>query len=188
MTRLHYFDKSKRKFCFFADPQKNKNKECLHTLAHLPAFPSHKSPTHEGRQKSQSADTHNNFKKQTAIMKIIYMIICVLLLFSCSSKTNKDENTQSVETINNSISSDNNNCKIDDGTYSATVDYNNPETGYSQTYTLDVEVQDCQVVQINFPNDGYLDEDHISAAIIDEDGNASVDGENGKTYEVHIDN
>ena len=72
--------------------------------------------------------------------------------------------------------------------YSATVDYNNPETGYSATYTLDVEVQDCQVVQINFPNDGYLDEDHISYADIDEDGRASVDGEDGKTYEIQIDN
>ena len=78
-------------------------------------------------------------------------------------------------------------CKFEDGTYSATVDYNNPETGYSATYTLDVEVQDCQVVQINFPNDGYLDEDHISYADIDEDGNASVDGEDGKTYEIQID-
>lgn len=79
-------------------------------------------------------------------------------------------------------------CKFEDGTYSATVDYNNPETGYSTTYTLDVEVQDCQVVQINFPNDGYLDEDHISAADLNEDGNATIDGEEGKTYEIQIDN
>lgn len=79
-------------------------------------------------------------------------------------------------------------CKFEDGTYSATVDYNNPETGYSATYTLDVEVQDCQIVQINFPNDGYLDADHISYADIEDDGHASVDGEDGKTYEIQIDN
>ena len=79
-------------------------------------------------------------------------------------------------------------CKFDDGYYSATVYYNNSETGYSAIYTLDVEIQDCQVVQINFPNDGYLDEDHISYADIDEDGRASVDGEDGKTYEIQIDN
>ena len=79
-------------------------------------------------------------------------------------------------------------CKIEDGTYSATVDYHNPETGYSQTYTLDVEVQDCQVVEIDFPKGGWLDEDHISPADLDEDGNANVDGEDGKTYDVHIDN
>lgn len=78
--------------------------------------------------------------------------------------------------------------KIEDGTYSATVDYYNPSTGYSATYTLDVEVQDGEVVQIDFPNGGYLDEDHITPAELDEDGNATVDGEEGKTYQVHIDN
>ncbi len=83
--------------------------------------------------------------------------------------------------------SDEKQSKIADGTYSATVDYSNPNTGYTATYTLDVEVQDGQVIQIDFPNGGYLDDDHITPADIDEDGNASVDGEDGKTYEVHID-
>jgi len=76
---------------------------------------------------------------------------------------------------------------IEDGTYNATVDYNNPSTGYSATYTLDVEVNDGQVIQIDFPNGGYLDEDHITAADIDEEGDANVEGEDGKTYDVHID-
>ena len=78
-------------------------------------------------------------------------------------------------------------CKYDDGTYSASVDYYNPETGYSATYNLDVEVQDCQIVQINFPNDGYIDEDHISYADIDDNGEATVFGEGGKTYNITID-
>ena len=43
-------------------------------------------------------------------------------------------------------------------------------------------------MKIYFPKGGWLDEDHISAADIDEDGNATVEGEDGKTYEVHIDN
>lgn len=99
------------------------------------------------------------------------------------SNSEEDENEES-----NSLSNSNSECGLDDGSYSATVDYNNPETGYSATYTLDVDVEDCQVVQINFPNDGYLDEDHISASDLDENGNASVDGENGNTYEIQIDN
>jgi hypothetical protein len=94
-----------------------------------------------------------------------------------SNENNDDENNES------SIG-----CKFEDGTYSATVDYNNSETGHSATYTLDVEVQDCQIVQINFPNGGYSDEDHISAAHIDENGNANVEGEDGKTYEIQISN
>ena len=140
---------------------------------------------------------------------ILYFAFFLILLTSCNSKSSENN---SDESSNNSYSTEqesseeeasystgesendeeleenNSGCKFEDGNYSATVDYNNPETGYSATYTLDVEVQDCQVVQINFPNDGYLDEDHISYADIDEDGRASVDGEDGKTYEIQIDN
>ncbi len=128
-------------------------------------------------------------------MKSKLLILVLLIVNSCSSKSIDRENdiiesnssTYYEEDSNEEISNSSD-CKFDDGTYSATVDYNNPETGYSATYTLDVEVQDCQVVQINFPNDGYLDEDHISYADIDDDGHASVDGEDGKTYEIQIDN
>ncbi len=140
---------------------------------------------------------------------ISYFAFILILLTSCNTKSSENNSNES---SNNSYSTEqesseeeasystgesendeeleenNSGCKFEDGNYSATVDYNNPETGYSATYTLDVEVQDCQVVQINFPNDGYLDEDHISYADIDEDGRASVDGEDGKTYEIQIDN
>lgn len=137
----------------------------------------------------------------------IIFIFCIIL--SCNKKNNDiEENTNSgysnttentdyennsnsensEEEENDTFSSSTSSCGFDDGSYSASVDYNNPETGYSATYTLDVDVEDCQVVQINFPNDGYLDEDHITAADLDEDGNASVDGEDGKTYEIKIDN
>ena len=140
---------------------------------------------------------------------ILYFAFFLILLTSCNTKSSENN---SDESSNNSYSTEqesseeeasystgesendeeleenNSGCKFDDGNYSATVDYNNSETGYSATYTLDVEVQDCQVIQINFPNDGYLDEDHISYADIDENGRASVDGEDGKTYEIQIDN
>jgi hypothetical protein len=138
---------------------------------------------------------------------ISYLAFIIFLLTSCNSKSsgnNSDENSvnsysteqesgeeetsyRTGESENDEeLEETNSGCKFDDGNYSASVDYNNSETGYSATYTLDVEVQDCQVVQINFPNDGYLDEDHISYADIDEDGRASVDGEDGKTYEIQI--
>lgn len=122
----------------------------------------------------------------------------IFLLFSCNSESEKQNQNNSSSKIDYESTSPNSDeevkseensldCKFEDNTYSATVDYNNSNTGYSSTYTLDVEVQDCQVIQINFPNDGYLDEDHISYADIDENGNASVSGEDGKTYEIHID-
>lgn len=117
-----------------------------------------------------------------------FFLFLSLLLFSCFSKTKSDSENISNETTIETDTSLSAECGLDDGTYSATVDYNNPETGYSATYTLDVDVQDCQVIQINFPNDGYLDLDHITAANIDENGSTTVDGENGKTYKIQIDN
>lgn len=77
--------------------------------------------------------------------------------------------------------------EFEDGTYSATVDYYNPQTDYSATYTLDVEVENGVVVQINFPNDGYLDDDHITPEALDSNGECTIDGEDGKTYTIHID-
>jgi len=147
-------------------------------------------------------------------MKFLIGLLLILSIYACTSNSKKqsEENppsqnspsnsyNESYESSSSSYSDEesgeensevkddySSGCKFEDGTYSATVDYNNSETGYSATYTLDVEVQDCQIVQINFPNDGYLDEDHISYADIDEDGNANVDGEDGKTYEIQIDN
>lgn len=147
------------------------------------------------------------------VLALILLLVVTHFSNSCSSKT---ESKQESSKPNNSYLRNNSNqyedekpetdsydktndeeseneeyssaCKFEDDTYSATVDYSNPETGYYATYTLDVEVEDCQVVQINFPNDGYLDEDHISAAELDEDGTAMVDGEDGKTYQIQIDN
>ena len=142
----------------------------------------------------------------TINITILYFSFIVCLLTSCDSKSNDnsdESSTNSYSTVREDNEEKTNfrtdesddeteetdsSCKFEDGNYSATVDYHNSATGYSATYTLDVEVQDCQVIQINFPNDGYLDEDHISYADIDEDGQASVEGEEGKTYEIQIDN
>ncbi|MBK9271897.1 MAG: hypothetical protein IPM48_09880 [Saprospiraceae bacterium] len=123
--------------------------------------------------------------KKTIIINI-YLALAIIIS-SCSSDA--ENSSRSSSSSSNFIEEDesSNGCRFDDGTHSASVDYSNPETGYSSSYTLDVVVQDCQVIQINFPNDGYLDEDHISYADIDDDGNATVEGENGKTYEIHID-
>jgi len=134
---------------------------------------------------------------------LLQYVLIILVFISCTSKSdiNNEGSISSEQNIDETVINDSDNysdevysedsdlgCKFEDGTYSATVEYDNPETGYSATYNLDIEVQDCQVVQINFPNDGYLDEDHISYADIDEDGTALVYGEDGKTYEIQIDN
>ena len=131
------------------------------------------------------------------------IIFCFLGLLSCLSQSTKERdredktpqykssssNSSSVDNEkNNGKVSNNGDCNFRNDTYSATVDYYNSETNYSNNYTLDVDIEDCQVVKIYFSNGGWLDEDHISPAGIDEDGNATVNGEEGKTYEIHIDN
>lgn len=137
------------------------------------------------------------------ILLLVYLTLTTIF-FYCSPKTEnvRENNSSHISSTNMSDEEDEedlenidpesidnyDSCKFEDGTYSSTVDYYNPETGYSATYTLDVDVRDCQIVQINFPNDGYLDDDHISYADIDDDGNASVNGEDGKTYQIQIDN
>lgn len=128
-------------------------------------------------------------KKNSITFFFITIVVC--LLFSCVSRSDRNNESESSDNSYYSEEDDenvdnNSGCKYEDGTYSATVAYHNPETGYSATYTLNVEVEDCQVVQINFPNDGYLDNDHITYDDIDEDGTASVTGEGGKTYEIQI--
>ena len=116
--------------------------------------------------------------------------VCFGLLFSCSDggqHTSTSTPSQSQTSTSNADAEDEDgSCGWRDGTYSATVDYYNPETEFSNTYTLDVVVEGCQVTQINFPNGGWLDDDHISPADIDADGEAEVEGEEGKTYTVHL--
>lgn len=121
--------------------------------------------------------------------KTIPLCLCFGLLVSCTDASNSDSSGNSTQdNLESEKSLDENSCKIEDGTHLATVDYYNPETGYSQTYTLDVEVENCEVVQINFPRGGWLDSDHISPAELNEDGYCTIDGEDGKTYEIQIDN
>ena len=76
---------------------------------------------------------------------------------------------------------------LEDGTHTASVDYYNPATGYSATYDLDVEVEDGEVVEIQFPNEGYLGEYRLSNTELDEDGTADVEDDEGRSFHVEID-
>lgn len=117
------------------------------------------------------------------ILQNLLFLTLFLLIVSCSSDYN-----QRFEDTNAQTSEASSECKFEDGTYSATVEYYNSETEYSATYTLDVEVENGQIVQIDFPNGGWVDEDHITAADLDENGFANVSGEDGKSYQVQIEN
>lgn len=117
--------------------------------------------------------------------KIIFCLL-VLLITACTNRQSDSDDDNDYEN-NSDVNNETSNCDIDDGTHSATVDYYNPKTGYSNTYTLDVEVEDCQVTTIYFDNGGYLDDSHIDAANINANGDASVEDDIGRSYDVHID-
>lgn len=137
-----------------------------------------------------------NFSRLNRSLSIVSI---ASVIASCSSKSNGggrgftrdedivDEGSVHTEEVSEEESDFNSGCVVEDGTYSATVDYYNPETGYSETYSLDVEVESCEVVQIDFPNGGWLDSDHISPAELDDNARCTVDGEEGRTYDIQID-
>lgn len=77
-------------------------------------------------------------------------------------------------------------CNFKDGTHSATVDYYNPQTGHTAKYELEVHVEDCKVVQIDFPNGGWLDEDHIPATEINEAGDAALKDDKGRAWKIRL--
>ena len=133
--------------------------------------------------------------KNTHMRILTYLFVLVTLLSSCNDSNNRSSNDTNSNYYDESddyseYEEDDTYYEeegFEDGTYSATVDYYNPETGYSATYTLDVEVEDNQVTIIYFPNDGYLDDDHIWPDELDKDGFVSIEGEKDKTYDVQID-
>jgi hypothetical protein len=127
------------------------------------------------------------------MIKFSLAFIIVIVQFGCSNSQlnnppfEKNTPTKRVYTSHNNDAESNNTCGFNDDTYSATVDYDNPTTGYNTTYTLDVEVEDCQVVQIDFPNGGYLNDDHITPEDLDNNGDATIEDDRGRTFQVHID-
>lgn len=78
------------------------------------------------------------------------------------------------------------NCEFKDGTHPATVEYYNPRTGHTAKYELKVQVEGCQVIQINFPNGGWLDEDHIPRTSINSNGEAVLEDDKGRRWEIHF--
>ncbi len=123
-----------------------------------------------------------------ASFRLLILFFLLGSLYSCNNYSDLEWFTSSSENSEDEdASAEEDGCRFEDGTHAATVNYYNPKTGYSQTYALDVEVESCEVVQINFPNGGWLDSDHITPEELKKDGSCTIEGEDGKTYEVQID-
>jgi hypothetical protein len=77
-------------------------------------------------------------------------------------------------------------CEFKDGTHAATVDYYNPQTGHIAKYELQVHVEDCKVIKLDFPNGGWLDESHIPATAINDNGDATLKDDKKRIWKVHL--
>ena len=77
-------------------------------------------------------------------------------------------------------------CDFEDGKHSATVDYFNPKTGHRTKYELEVHVEDCKIVQIDFPNGGWLDEDHMPQTQINRNREVVFKDDKGRQWKIHL--
>ena len=126
-------------------------------------------------------------------IKAIFLIFGLTLFVACGGRSSSNSEDESSEYYNYESSYDEeedeaNNEKesgYKDGTYSAEIEYYNPETGTSSTYTLDVEIEDNELTVIHWPNGGWLDDSHFTPPNISS-GNASFTSDEGYEYEVSI--
>lgn len=118
------------------------------------------------------------------LTKLLLLLVLIALFESCGNSTTNNENSN----LTDEQSSVTDDCGIDDGNHSASVDYYNPKTGHTATYDLDVDVVDCEVTEIKFNNGGWLDDSHISPTKLDSDGSCEIEDDGGRVYTVHIDN
>lgn len=111
------------------------------------------------------------------LMKLLSLLLAVTLC-SCGRTDSSPLIVPAHEEIND--------CVFEDGSHSATVRYYNPNTGFKNTYELEVDVSDCEIIRINFPKGGWLDEDHIQPTEIDEDGEATIEDDQGRIWEIQL--
>ncbi|MCD9575674.1 hypothetical protein [Flavobacterium soyae] len=72
-----------------------------------------------------------------------------------------------------------------DGTYCAEIDYYYSETGTNSTYILLVEIENNELIEIHWPNGGWLDNSHFTPPDISS-GEASFTSDRGVDYTVKI--
>lgn len=111
-------------------------------------------------------------------MKHFYLFILLALFVSCKN----DHTTSDGGGYSNNYYEDEEGYN---GTYCAEVEYYNPSTGTRSTYELDVEVENGYLVQIDWPNGGWLDETHFSSEDISS-GECSFTSDRGYHYTVTL--
>lgn len=122
-------------------------------------------------------------------MKKIYLLIILIVFSSCKKekeyRPSTLESSYNISDSNYDVETNEDSDANSDGTYCADVEYYNPNTGTRHTYELDVEVEDGYLVQIDWPNGGWLDETHFSSEDITS-GECSFTSDRGYQYTVTL--
>ncbi|WP_076606491.1 hypothetical protein [Rufibacter radiotolerans] len=113
------------------------------------------------------------------------LLYSFLLLFISGCGNEEDVNHNSFQSESSDVEESIKEDAYPDGTYCAEVDYYNPNTGTSSTYTLEVEVESNELTTIHWPSGGWLDDSHFSSTDISE-GDASFTSDRGYEYTVKI--
>ena len=124
-------------------------------------------------------------------MKKYLLLIALIFIYSCtehkSSSSSRYQDTEYEDSENYDEDED----SIEeeegypDGTYDATIQVYNPNTGHNATYTLEVEVEDEELIKIYWNNGGWLDDSHFSPTDIS-DGTAYFTDDRGYEYRVEL--
>lgn len=113
--------------------------------------------------------------------KFFSVVICYILL-GCANTTNTTDDPQA-DRYGHSDTREI--IGYMDGTYCAEVEYYYSETGTNSTYTLTVELEDNQLIRIDWPNDGWLDDTHFTPVDI-ENGTVEFTSDRGVDYTIRI--
>lgn len=114
------------------------------------------------------------------------LLLFIFLIFACKKSGDSYQESESDYTTPYAENQDESDSDTYyNGTYCADVEYYNPNTGTRNTYQLDVEVENGYLVQIDWPNGGWLDETHFSSEDISS-GECSFTSDRGCEYTVTL--
>lgn len=114
---------------------------------------------------------------------LFFYVLVLLSLVSCRSDHSSYSSNNAQQRSYHSSETEE---AFPDGDYCADVEYYNPNTGTQSSYTLNVEVEDNELIKIYWPNGGWLDDDHFYPEELDEDGYCEFTSDEGYEYTVQI--
>jgi len=128
-------------------------------------------------------------KKQIQI-KLPYLFAAVVLFIvyhswvarhhdsSFAKKEQKDQNQ-----FNGNTSA----CSYKNGNYAATIDYFNLQTKAEETFHAEVEIENCNIVEIKFRGENKMNESIILPAELENNGQVTTEDSGDGIYMIRLD-